>query len=97
MPMKIPPHPGRIIKDECLPDLKLTAGAAAARLGVSRQTLDKIINGRGSITPAMAIRFEKLFGSSAETWLKMQLAHDLAAARMRESEIVATMAIGEAA
>jgi antitoxin HigA-1 len=91
MTMKNPPHPGRIIKEDCLPELKLTAGAAASTLGVSRQTLDKIINGRSSITPEMAIRFEKVFGSSAETWLRMQLAYDLAQARLREPEIITSM------
>ena len=91
MTMKNPPHPGRIVREDCLPELGLSVGAAAEALGVSRQTLDKIINGRGSVTPDMAIRFEKIFGSSAETWLRQQLAYDLAEARTRESEILATV------
>jgi len=91
MPMKNPPHPGRIVRDDCLPELGLTVGKAAERLGVSRQTLDKIINGRSGVTSDMAIRFEKVFGSTAETWLRMQLAFDLAQARQREAEIVSTL------
>lgn len=91
MPMKQPPFPGRIIKEDCLPELGLTVGSAAARLGVSRQTLDKIINGRSGITPDMAIRCEKVFGSTAETWLAMQSAHDLAEARRREPAILRSM------
>ncbi|WP_267426735.1 HigA family addiction module antitoxin [Methylobacterium sp. GC_Met_2] len=91
MTMKNPPHPGRIIREDCLPELDLKVGAAAEALGVSRQTLDKIINERGGVTPDMAIRFEKVFGSSAETWLRLQLAYDLAQARTREPEIVATI------
>jgi antitoxin HigA-1 len=91
MPMKNPPHPGEIIKIDCLPDLNMTVGAAARALGVSRQTLDKIVNARGGVTPDMAIRLEKVFGSSAETWLQMQLAYDLAQARHREPEILATI------
>ena len=91
MTMKNPPHPGRIVREDCLPALDLTIGAAAEALGVSRQTLDKIVNGRGNLTPDMAIRFEKVFGSSAETWLRLQLAYDLAQARAREPEIVATV------
>ncbi|MFZ5834696.1 MAG: HigA family addiction module antitoxin [Pseudomonadota bacterium] len=71
--------------------LNWTVGEAASALGVSRQTLDKIINERGGVTPEMAIRFEKIFGSSAETWLRMQLAYDLAEARAREPEIVASI------
>ena len=91
MRMKNPAHPGRIVRDDCLPELGLGVGEAAKTLGVSRQTLDKIINGRGGITPDMAIRFEKVFGSSADDWLRMQLAYDLAQAREREAEIVATI------
>ena len=91
MAMKNPLHPGRIVKQDCLPELDWTVGEAAAALGVSRQTLDKIINERGGVTPEMAIRFEKIFGSSAETWLRIQLAYDLAQARAREPEIVASI------
>ncbi|MCW5696149.1 MAG: HigA family addiction module antidote protein [Bauldia sp.] len=91
MRMKNPPHPGRIVREDCLPELNLTIGKAAEALGVSRQTLDKIVNERGSVTPDMAIRFEKVFGSSADTWLAMQTAYDLAQAREREAEIVATI------
>ena len=91
MPMKHPPHPGQILREDCLPELGLTIGGAATALGVSRQTLDKIVNGRGGVTPEMAIRFEKVFGSSAQTWLLMQGAYDLALARAREAEIVATI------
>jgi antitoxin HigA-1 len=87
MAMKHPPHPGRIVREDCLPELGLTVGRAAEALGVSRQTLDKILNGRGGVTPEMAIRFEKVFGSSAETWFRLQLA----AARAHEAEIVATV------
>ena len=68
-----------------------TTGQVAQQLGVSRQTLDKVINARGSITPDMAIRFEKVFGSSADTWLRLQLAYDLAQAREREADIIATI------
>jgi addiction module HigA family antidote len=91
MTTKSPTHPGRIVRDDCLPELNLTVDAAAQALGVSRQTLDKIINDRGSVTPDMAIRFEKVFGSSAELWLHLQMAFDLAQARKREAEIVATV------
>jgi len=90
-PRKHPPHPGQILREDCLPELGLTIGGAAEALGVSRQTLDKIVNGRGGVTPEMAIRFEKVFGSSAQTWLRMQGAYDLAQARAREAEIVATI------
>jgi addiction module HigA family antidote len=65
--------------------LSVTAGAKV--LGVTRQTLSNVINGKSGISPEMAIRLTKAFGSTAETWLRMQLAYDLAAARKDESKI----------
>jgi addiction module HigA family antidote len=68
--------------------LSVTAGAKI--LGVSRQTLNKIVNGKSGITPEMAIRLTKAFGNTEETWLRMRLAYDLAAARRDESKIKVT-------
>ena len=87
MPMKEPPHPGRLVKNACLEPLGLTVTAAAKVLGVARPTLSNMINARAGISPEMAIRLEKAFGGSADAWLRMQTAHDLAEARRRESEI----------
>jgi len=60
---------------------------AGAKILVTRQTLTKIVNGKSGISPEMAIRLTKAFGSTEETWLRMQLAYDLAAARKDESKI----------
>ena len=87
MPMKNPAHPGRIVRAACLEPLGLSVTAGAKILGVTRQTLTKIINGRSGISPEMAIRLSKAFGSTPETWLGMQLAFDLAEARRHESKI----------
>lgn len=87
MPMKNPPHPGRSIRNACLEPLGLSVTAGAKVLGVSRQTLNNVINGKTGISPEMAIRLSKAFGSTAETWLRMQLAYDLTAARKDESKI----------
>lgn len=87
MPMKNPVHPGQIVRHDCLEPLGLSVTAAAKVLGVTRQTLTKIINGKSGISPEMAIRLSKAFGSTAETWLRMQLAYDLARARKDESKI----------
>lgn len=87
MPMKNPPHPGRSIKSACLEPLGMSVTAGAKILGVTRQTLTKIINGKSGISPEMAIRMTKAFGSTAETWLRMQLAYDLANARKDEGKI----------
>lgn len=87
MPMKNPAHPGRIVKSACLEPLGLSITAGAKVLGVTRQTLTKVVNGRSGISPEMAIRLSKAFGSTAETWLRMQLAYDLAQARRDENKI----------
>ena len=87
MPMKDPVHPGEIVRAECLAPLGLTVTHAAAVLDVSRQALNNIVNGAAGITPEMAVRLEKAFGSTAETWLAMQLAFDLAAVRRNQRGI----------
>jgi addiction module HigA family antidote len=65
--------------------LSVTEGAKV--LGVTRQALNNVVNGKAAISPEMAIRLAKAFGSTAETWLRMQLTYDLAAARKDESKI----------
>ncbi len=87
MPMKNPPHPGRSIRSACLEPLGLSISQAAKILGVTRQALNNVIAGKSAISPEMAIRLTKAFGSTEETWLRMQLAYDLAAARKNESKI----------
>jgi addiction module HigA family antidote len=85
--MKNPVHPGLIVLHDCLEPLGLSVTAGAKVLGVTRQTLAKIVNCKSSISPEMAIRLTKAFGSTEETWLRMQLAYDLAAARKDEGKI----------
>ncbi len=87
MPMKNPPHPGSAIKYDCLEALGLSVTAGARVLGVARPTLSNVINGKAAISPEMAIRLEKAFGSTADAWLRMQAAYDLAQARKREKDI----------
>ena len=86
MPMKNPAHPGLLLKDD-LEELGLSVAEAAKGLGVTRQQLYNVINGRSSITPEMAIRLEKGIGSNADHWLRMQAAHDLAQIRLRNEPI----------
>jgi addiction module HigA family antidote len=77
MRMHNPPHPGEIIKTLCLEPLGLSITAAAKALGVSRKTLSGILNGRGGISPEMAVRLSIAFGTSAESWLNQQTQYDL--------------------
>ena len=86
MTMKNPPHPGGVVKD-CIEDLGLSVTDAAKVLGVTRPTLSRVINGHSAISPEMAIRLSKAFGSTAEMWLRLQSAYDLAQARARAESI----------
>ena len=90
MPMKNPPHPGRSIKDACLNPLGLTITDGARLLGVTRNTLTRVINGHAGISPEMAIRLEKMGWSTADAWLSMQSAYDLAKARKSQGRIRVT-------
>lgn len=85
--MKQPVHPGSIVKHDCIEALGLSVTKAASALGVSRPTLSKVINGRAAISPEMAIRLSKAFGSRPESWLRMQLAFDLAQAQRLANRI----------
>lgn len=87
MPIKNPPHPGRLVKEN-LDGLGLTVAQAAEGLGVTRQQLYKVINYQSAISPKMAVRLGKAIGSTAEAWLAMQAAYDLAQVRQHEGQIV---------
>lgn len=87
MPMKNPPHPGRLIRHSCLDPLGLSIVEGAAALNVARPTLSNLVNGKAAISAEMAIRLEKAFGGTADAWLRLQTAYDLAQARKRASRI----------
>jgi addiction module HigA family antidote len=87
MPMKTPPHPGKAVRVSCLEPLGLSVTDGAKALGVARQSLSNLINGKTGVSPEMAIRLAKAFGSTADTWLKMQAAFDLAQAMQNEDKI----------
>jgi len=81
--MHSPPHPGGIVRRQCLEPLDLTVTEAAKGLGVTRQAFSDLVNERAGISVDMAIRLSKAFGSSAEMWIGLQTAYDLAQARGR--------------
>jgi antitoxin HigA-1 len=80
-------HPGFWVRRDCLAALGLSVTEAASVLGVTRQALNNLVNGKSGISPAMAIRLHKAFGHGAETWLRRQLDYDLALARKDASKI----------
>ncbi len=87
MPMKNPPHPGRIVRQDCIEPLGLTITAAAKVLGVTRQALNNLVNGRAGISPEMAVRLSKAFGGSPEMWLRLQANYDLAQLRQDRIDV----------
>ena len=82
-----PPHPGEIVREDCLRPLDLSVTAAAKWLGVSRGSLSEMLNGHNGISPDMAIRLEKAGWGSAESWLRNQLSFDLWQAKQRSQTI----------
>src|ERR1017187_4781978 len=87
MPMKNHPHPGRIVRQDCLEPLGLTVTDAAKALGVARQTLNSLVNARAGISPEMAVRLSKAFGSSPEMWVRLQANYDLSQVRQEEIDV----------
>ncbi|MGB5281018.1 MAG: HigA family addiction module antitoxin [Arenicellales bacterium] len=88
MSMYNPAHPGEILKELVIESLELTITDAAEHLNVSRKTLSKVLNGRGAITPEMALRLELVFKKpSADHWLRLQNAYDLWQSRQHESDL----------
>src|SRR5664279_1488714 len=83
MEMKNPPHPGELIGDT-LDELDVSIVAAAKGLGITRQQLHNLIAGRSGITPEMAVKLEKAIGSTADTWLRMQMNYDLSLIHISE-------------
>lgn len=80
-------HPGPWLKRNLVDHHRMSVTKVADRLKVSRPAMSNLLNGRAALSPEMAIRFELAFGIPAETMLRMQTAHDLAAARRHEGEI----------
>ena len=87
MPMHSPSHPGRIVRNGCLEPLGLSVTGGAKALGVSRQALSSLVNGRARVTPEMAVRLAKAFGSTADTWIRLQAAWEIAQVRKWADQI----------
>ena len=87
MTMQNPPHPGGIVRRQCLEPLGLSVTEAANGLGITRQAFSDLLNEKAGVSVDMAIRLSKAFGSNPETWLGLQMAYDLWQARNRVKEI----------
>jgi len=84
MVMNNPTHPGETIRDS-INELGWTVTEAAKRIGVSRNTLSRVLNGRGGISPEMALSLEQLGWSNADFWVRRQAGYELAQARRKQN------------
>jgi antitoxin HigA-1 len=97
MPMKNPPHVGRVIWNGILEPLGLSITRAASVLGVRRATLSDLVNGKAALTAEMAMRIHKAFGPDIDHLLRMQVAHDVAQVRKRAKDIKVKRYVAKAA
>jgi addiction module HigA family antidote len=81
MTMKNPPHPGGVVLRQCIEPLGLSITDAAAALGVTRNTLSELVNGKRGISPEMAVRLARVLGGTEQGWLVQQAQYDLAQVR----------------
>src|SRR2546425_9191163 len=86
MPMKTPPHPGLHVRHDCLEPLRLSVTEGAKVLGVTRQALNNLVNGKSGISAEMAVRLSKAFGGSPAVLLRMQMEFDLAQVERRAAQ-----------
>jgi len=81
-------HPGTTVRINCLEKYGLSVTDAAHVLGVDRQTLSNLLNGRSGISPEMAVRLEMAFGTPAREWLMCQLDYELTQVMQRAKTIM---------
>jgi len=81
--MKNHPHPGELLREDVLVPLGIEVTDAAQRLGMSRTTLSRVINGRAGISPDLAVRLERAGVSTARFWMTLQTNYELSRAEQR--------------
>ncbi len=91
MPMKNPPHPSSSIRYDCLEPLRLSVTDAASHLGVSREHMYDVVNGRSAISAEMAIRLDKAFGGGASVWYRLQANYDLAQVMKKADQMMSSV------
>ena len=70
-------HPGEVLREDILPEIKISESKLAELLNVSRMTINRLVNERQAVSPDMALRLGRLFGNSPDFWLNLQNAYDL--------------------
>lgn len=87
MPLHNPPHPGRVLKELWVKPMGITIAALAEAAGVTRKTMSELVNGKAGVSPEMAIRLSKMFNTTPELWLEMQMSHDLWVVKKKAARI----------
>ena len=88
---RCPTHPGEVLRNDVLPSVGMNVSDAAKALGVTRQTLHRILAGTTAVTPEMALRLGKFCGNGPDLWIRMQEAHDLWRAARRIADQLASI------
>jgi len=88
MPIHNPLHPGFIVKDALIDNTRLTVTDAAHRLGITRTTLSRLLNGHAGISPEMALRLAKFFGNSVEMWMNLQSQYDIWRIQQHTNDVI---------
>ena len=86
-----PPHPGEVLRDGVFTDIGLTVTNFAERLGITRVSLSRVLNGKAGISADMAVRLAAALGGRAESWLHLQASYDLWQAKKKLKKQVAKM------
>jgi len=84
--MHDPPHPGEILEDSVLREMRVTE--LARRLSVPRVALSRVVNGRAAVSAELAIQLAAALGGSAETWMRMQITYDLWHAQKKKRPMI---------
>ncbi len=72
-----PPHPGKILNEDFLKPLGLSQSALAKEIGTTFRTINELVNEKRNMSPEMAIKLSRYFGTSVELWLNLQNQHDI--------------------
>ncbi len=85
--MKNPPHPGLLVRVDCLEPSGLNVTDGGKALGVSRSALSNLVNGKADLSWEMSIRLAKAFGSTPEGWMRLQFQYDASKVAVRARKI----------
>ena len=88
---RCPAHPGEVLREDVLPALGMTVSNVSNALGVTRQTLHRVLAGTSAVSPEMALRLGKFCGNGPDLWIRMQEAHDLWHAERRIADELASI------